>query len=100
MAIIPQPTMNYTNLRLRIHRAGYEGTTLANRIGVPARTLTGWLSNGRPMPADVVARIATALQMTPDEIAEDCLGLRIESKEMSAEDVLAGFAQLLRRFEA
>ena len=99
MAIIPQPKINYTNLRLRIHRAGYEGTTLANRIGVPARTLTGWLSNGRPMPADVVARIATALGMEPDEITEDMLGLRVDNKEMSAEDVLAGFAQLLRRFE-
>ena len=100
MAIIPQPTMNYTKLRARIHDQGYQGTTLANRISVPPRTLTGWLSNGRPMPADVIARIATALSMDTDEIAEEMLGLRIERKGMTVDEILAGLAEMLGRYEA
>lgn len=91
--------MNYTSLRLKIRRAGYDGASLAKRIGIPARTLNSWLSNGRPMPADVIARIATALGMDTDEIAEDLLGLRIESKELTVDEILAGLAGMLKRYE-
>lgn len=52
-------------IQIRLHTMGLRQKDLADAIGVPVSTLSGWLRLGRDIPAQYVLGIADCLECTP-----------------------------------
>ena len=52
-------------IQIRLHTMGLRQKDLADAIGVPVSTLSGWLRLGRDIPAQYIIGIAECLECTP-----------------------------------
>lgn len=55
--------IDHVSLRVEMARAGVSLLDLARRLAVPRSTLSAWLRNVNPAPADLRLRLAAALQV-------------------------------------
>jgi len=88
--------MDYTNLLIRMAKRKITRAHLCKLTGYSKASFSRWITKGERMPGEVIYQISQQLDMSPDEICEELLGINLDKPKPTVDRLALAIASAIR----